>query len=102
MFAIGEVIGEICQEKLQLPRGFGLGKRNKKIYGAWSSDRLLYLSDDTAPLRSKTGKEKKIFVAKIDATSRMTVPAHLQGATANIIGNISTIRIEFQKKAEAV
>lgn len=102
MFAIGEAVGEIEREKLQLPKGFGLGKRNKKIYGAWSTDSVLYLSDETAPLRSKTGKEKTIFVAKIDATSRMTVPSHLKGLEAKIIGDITTIKIEFVKRAEVV
>ncbi len=103
MFAIGEAVGEIDQKKLQLPRGFGLGKRNKIIYGAWADDKILYLSDEMTPLRAKIGKEKGIFLAKIDATSRITVPAHLRSSKAHIMGHISTIRIEFMdKKAEVV
>lgn len=98
MFAIGEATGEVCREKVQLPKSYGLGKKGKKTYGAWLGEQVLYLSDDAAPLRSKVGRSGRIFAAKIDASSRLTVSEKYNGAEVRVSGRISTIKVEFLKK----
>lgn len=98
MFAIGETKAKVVYSKLELPKEYNLKKKNRKIYGVWVGERLLYLSDEIKPLKAKAGHNGSVFEPNIDYAHRITVPSYLEQSVAYIRGCISTIQIEFNNK----
>ena len=96
MFAIGSAEERVYGTKLKIPKEYNLNKKGRKIYGVWTGERTLYLSDEQEPLRAKGGKNGKIFDVKVHTESTIEVPRTLDGKQALIAGRISTIKIHFQ------
>lgn len=97
MFVIGEAESAVYYSKLRLPKEYNLRKKDRKIYGTWIGEWILYLSDEKSPLKSKADRNGTIFHAMIDAESRIDVPSYLDERKAIIRGCITTIQIEFIK-----
>jgi hypothetical protein len=100
LFAIGEAESVVYYTKLRLPKEYNLRRKDRKIYGTWMGEWVLYLSDEITPLRAKSGKDGNIFEVNLDLESRMDVPRYLEDKRARIRGCISTIEIEFINKME--
>ena len=96
MFAIGSAEERVYGTKLKIPKEYNLNKKGRKIYGVWTGERTLYLSDEQEPLRAKGGKSGKIFDVKVHTESTIEVPRALDGRQALIAGRNSTIKIHFQ------
>ena len=56
MFAIGEAKAKVTNSKVSMPSEYKL--KTKALYGVWSGENVLYISDEKPPLRAK---EHKVF-----------------------------------------
>lgn len=95
MFVIGETRATVNSSKLQLPKEYHLKCKNRKIYGVWVGNKLLYLSDEIKPLKAKSNRDGMIYEPYIDIESKLEVAATLEKKEAMITGCISTIEIRF-------
>lgn len=95
MFAIGSAEERVTGTKLKIPKEYNLNKKGRKIYGVWTGEYTLYLSDEESALRAKAGKNGHIFAVKVHTESTIEVPRSLGGMRASIVGRISSIKIQF-------
>lgn len=96
MFAIGEATTQVYSSKLRLPKEYNLRRKDREIFGVWIGERMLYLSDEVAPLRARAGKSCIVFKPNIDYECRIEVPTYLENKEACIKGCITTIQVEFR------
>ena len=96
MFAIGSAEEKVSGTKLRIPKEYHLNKKGRKIYGLWSGENTLYLSDEKEPLKARAGRTGTIFDVKVHLDSIIEVPQRLDGKTAEISGRISAIRVRFR------
>ncbi|MBQ1688014.1 MAG: hypothetical protein II073_01895 [Lachnospiraceae bacterium] len=92
LFAIGEAESKVENAKVLMPREYHL--RHKVLFGVWTSEKKLYISDEKPPLLAKRS-EKDIFEPVVDANHRLLVPEQLENCKVKISGCISTIEICF-------
>ena len=92
MFAIGEEKTRVVRGKVSMPVQYKLRKKN--IQGIWVGKHLLYISDETPPLRSKGSGT--IFDVHIDTNNCLHVPERYEGFKTTIRGCISTIELVFE------
>lgn len=71
--------------------------KTKALYGVWSGENVLYISDEKPPLRAKE-RDGIIFEPSIDVNNRLSVPSKLEDCNVEIVGRISTIEISFKKR----
>lgn len=94
MFAIGEAKAKVTNSKVNMPSEYKL--KTKALYGVWSGDNILYISDEKPPLKAKE-RDGIIFEPSIDVNNRLSVPSKLEDYDVKIVGRISTIEISFKK-----
>lgn len=97
MFVIKETQTQVCGTKVRIPKEYNLRKKDRKIYGVWIGDRILYLADEIGPLKAKAGKEGMIQEIRVDSESRIEVPSRYDKATVSVRGCISSIEVEIEK-----
>lgn len=95
MFAIGEAKAKVTNLKVSMPSEYKL--KTKALYGVWSGENVLYISDEKPPLRAKE-RDGIIFEPSIDVNNRLSVPSKLEDCNVEIVGRISTIEISFKKR----
>lgn len=95
MFAIGEATGVVKLSKLEMPKEYNLKKRGRQIWGVWSKENELYISDEMEALKGKARNARMIIKVSLDSKNRISVPSYLDGCEANITGCITTIQITF-------
>lgn len=96
MFVIGQAKEKVYRQRVILPKEYNLRREGRKIYGVWKGNDCLYLSDEEAVLRSRTGKDGLVFRINIESENKIKVPEYLENAAVTIQGCISVIELKFQ------
>lgn len=95
MFVIGEIAETVHGGRLQLPKEYHLGQ--KDLFCRWKNKDILILSDAESSLNFVAGRNNLLYNIKVDKESRIGIPYEYEGRQARIIGNITTIEVNFEE-----
>lgn len=67
MFVFGEAKGKVIDGKLVLPKEYNLN--NKTLFGKWSDDYTVLISDNIQSLNYADGKGNRLFDVSLNTNS---------------------------------